>query len=58
MLLMLLAISPLVIIINMMPNEAELSANRHAEAQARCTEGVAAVEMSSIVGTKSINCGE
>ena len=55
-LLMILAVSPLVIVINMTPSEVELSAERHAEARARCTEGVAAVEMSSIVGTKTINC--
>jgi hypothetical protein len=57
-LLTLLAIAPFIVLINMTPSPAELSTKRHAEARAHCVEGAVAIEMSSIIGSKTINCGE
>ena len=56
--LLFLGCAPLLVLLNMAPTAAEVSAKRLADARAKCVEGVGKVLMTSPVGIKTINCGE
>ena len=56
--LLFLGCAPLLVLLNMAPTAAEVSAKRLADAQAKCVDGVGKVLMTSPFGIKTINCGE